>query len=235
MQGIAQIRNEISGPMIVALAGTETRTGIGSVFPCDGDRGGWLYVSSPNAWVEWFITTTQNHVDVIDAGARTGPASWSAIRLDSGANITFNVKAVETLIVNQDTGIRTTTPITPNDIAVRFWFQPGVESRTPIEVYPLTAGVTPQADFVPIPAGATFDVGYTPRLTRFAMISAPLRLNAQAIFPGGAVHGQEQIAGPNDGDSTFYLGPWSLLRLQNAGLVAVPCKILWSQLPGAHQ
>lgn len=231
----AQIRNESRGDQINVLAGTETLTSLGSVYPCDGEIGGTLYMSSPNAWVSWFVSSSQNHITVVDASARTGPASWAAIRVESGCAIRYRVHAVETQIVDQNTGLRTTAPMIREELAARWWYVPGLRSDIPGEVFPIVAGITPQADIGLLPAVTVTDLGYCPRLTRYAMISSALRMNALAVFPGSAVHGQEQISGPNDGDSTFYLGPWSLLQLENNNAAAIPAKIIWTTLPGAHQ
>lgn len=234
MHATAQIRNELIGGAITGFAGLEQRVAIGSIFECDGGPGGYLYFSSANCWTEWFTFTNQNHVEVPTCN-RTGPASWSAIRIDSGVNIFFNLKALEVFRVDQDTGRRLAVPTAAPDFNVRWWFQPGVDARTPLETFPITYDTTPQADNPPLVGGGfVTPIGYCPRLTRFALCSSSSRLNLQAAFPGSLlVHGEKQLNGPVTGDTSFYLGQWSMLQVENVADLA-PFKVVWSEQPGGN-
>ncbi len=230
----AQIRKRLQGAEILANLGAELLASAGGINPCDGRTGGTLFLSSPNAWCEWTTRTVWDHVTV-DGVHRTGPASWSAVRLDSGADIFYNLKSRETNLVDQNTGIRSSVLLTPDDIAVQWWYQPDFLARTPLQTFPIVGAAVPPADMEPI-AGATLqDIGYCPRLTRFALVSACARLNILAEYPPSVVpHGCKQLNGPLDGDTSFYLGQWSLLQLQNLGEPAVPFKVVWSEQPGGN-
>lgn len=217
---------------------TERMYHIGSIQPADGRFGGTLWFRSPNCWSEFEINTVWNHVNIPNY-VRCGPASWASIRITSGCDIMARFPAQMDLLVDQQTGLISTTGVVPSeeDIQAMYWFEPDVAARTPLETLPIVGDVVPPADLEPVAAATTIRVGYTPRLTRFAMVSCPARLFVSASYPPAALapHGLKQISGPNDGDTSFYLGPWSELGLQNLDPEnAAKFKVVWSEEPGGN-
>tara|TARA_Y100001973_G_C5206872_1_gene342088 strand:- start:3102 stop:3833 length:732 start_codon:yes stop_codon:yes gene_type:complete len=228
----AEIRHEMTladGSLIVA---PEVPAPCGAIQPPDGRWGGTLFFRSPNCWVTWYTRTVWNHVN-IPTTVRTGPASWAAIRLTSGCDISYQVAATSRTVVAQDTGIDTLAPTTESDIRAAYWFEPDFKSNTPLEVFPIAGDVVPPADMEPIPPGANRVIGYCPRMTRFAMVSSPTRITAFAEYPGSLSRlGSELIQGPNLGDDSFHIGQWARLVLENLNDEPAPFKVLWSDQPG---
>lgn len=230
-----QIRKRLNLGNGLALA-TERMYPIGSIQPEDGRFGGTLYFRSPNCWGEFEIHTVWNHV-VIPTYIRTGPASWGAMRITSGCEIYGRFPAAMDLVVDQQTGLISTTGAVPSeeDIQAFYWFEPDFNSRTPLETLPIVGDRGPPADLEAIPGNTTIRVGYTPRLTRWAMVSSNLRLGITASYPTlPAPHGMKTVNGPAQGDTSFYLGPWSELGLVNAADNPANFKVVWSEMPGGN-
>jgi len=232
-----QIRKRLNVGNGLAVA-TERMYPIGSIQPEDGRFGGTLFFRSPNCWAEFEIRTVWNHVTIPNY-IRTGPASWGAMRLTSGCEIFARFPAHMDLLVDQRTGLISTTGAIPSeeDIQAFYWFEPDFNARTPLETLPIVGDTVPPADLEPVPASTAIRVGYTPRLTRWVMASSPGRLGLTASYPPGAAlpHGTKRINGPLLGDTSFYLGPWSELGLDNLDPeAAARFKIVWSEMPGGN-
>ena len=231
----AEIRHQFAIDDGLIVAGERFHP-IGAIQPPDGRFGGHLLVRSPNCWMEWRITTVWNHVE-IPTYVRTGPASWSAFRLTSGCQIEYRCPATSRFIVEQNTGILTSTPVSESDVQGAFWFEPDWKARTPTEVLPLAGDVVPPADFEPLAPGTRSVIGYAPRMTRFVFVGCPQRLNVQAVYQGSPnILASKLVNGPNNGDDSFYIGQWAALQLENLDPEnAAPFKLVWSEEPGGNQ
>tara|TARA_R100000655_G_scaffold19819_1_gene41163 strand:- start:563 stop:1309 length:747 start_codon:yes stop_codon:yes gene_type:complete len=229
-----QIRKELDIDTGLVVAGERFHQ-VGMITPEDGRKGGTLLFRSPQCWTEWRVTTTEQHVPV-PFYTRTGPASWSAMRLTSGCAIEYRVRGTFGTLVDQDTGIILNTPASEADTKIAFWLENDFMSRQPLEVLPIAGDVVPPADLEPIPASSRVLVGFTPQLTRFCFVGCPRRLNIQAVYPGSPnVLASKQTAGPANGDDSFYLGQWAALQLENLDPEnTAPFKVVWSEEPGGN-
>lgn len=96
---------------------------------CPPEGRGWIELSSPQAFVVWAITTSQNGVERTEY-RRTGPSTRDGVYIERGGVVRCYVVATMPLLVggqieaNQQSGLRSLVPYdfaTPPTADVRFW------------------------------------------------------------------------------------------------------------------
>jgi len=134
----------------------------------DGKVGGWLYMSSGDAFATWSCQTSQDRVEVVTT-RRTGPASWARVWLSSGANLSVFVSAISGLAIDEATGL-VIAGGHPNP-RLRCWFYPHSDDQA-FETLPFSLGSNAWDSFPILAGGTNQDLGYPPRLCRAFYASA---------------------------------------------------------------
>ncbi len=184
----------------------------------DGKVGGWLYMSSGDAFATWSVQTSQDRVDVTWS-RRTGPASWARVWLSSGATVSVFVNQESALRVSEESGLVIAGAANPR---LRCWFYP-YSLNGAFETFMFTIGPNAWDSFGSIAAGANEDLGYVPRLCRALYVSArlPLTFNLGVNFVAYSRIATVDQAG-------IYVDSWTSVNCQNTGLVAADVLCSWS-------
>ena len=192
-----------------------------NIDPRDGGVGGWLFMSSQDAFCTWNVETTQDRVTVTTA-RRTGPASWSRVYITSGAKVSVFCDHISSLEIDQDKGI----VVGPNpNPSVRCWFVPYAEEEA-FETFTNTIGNNPWDTFPSIAGGAIQDLGYPVRLTRALYVSlrGTVALNLGVDF---LPYSQVQVVDQGG----IWVDGWTSVSLSNPGPGAVNVITSWANTP----
>jgi hypothetical protein len=188
----------------------------------DGKVGGWLYMSSGDAFATWSCQTSQDRVEVVTT-RRTGPASWARVWLSSGANLSVFVAAVSGLEIDEATGL-TVTGGTPNP-RLRCWFYPYSDDEA-FETLPFSLSGNAWDSFPAIAAAGNQDVGYPPRLTRALYVSSNqnLTLNLGVNFVN-----YSRVAVVDQGG--VWVDSWTSVNILNSGGANANILGSWANTP----
>jgi hypothetical protein len=136
---------------------------------CPPEGRGWIELSSPQAFVAWAVTTSQNGVERTEY-RRTGPSTRDGVYIEHGAVVRCYVVATMPIVVggqieaNQQNGQRLLVPFdfaTPPSADVRFWAGSWPYELRRNETY------TVLCDGVERPNNAGFTVGYATGYNRW--------------------------------------------------------------------
>jgi len=197
---------------------------VGEIVPADGLTTGWLYLASPDCAVTWDILTSQDRMDV-HTYRRTGPASWSRVWLSSGAKINCQFAFGATQGTNPITGLTTGEDLTNQRI--QWWFYPYSKNEA-FETMDFAFGPNPFDDFPEIPANATVNVGYPPRLTRFLYLQTTQRFG---VTLGRRYDAYASIQADNQ--AGFAVSPWTSVRVTNTADTPISLLGTWSNVGGS--
>ncbi len=187
----------------------------------DGKVGGWLYMSSGDAFATWSVQTSQDRVDV-SWSRRTGPASWSRVWLSSGAAVSVFVDQVSALRISEESGLIIAGAADPR---LRCWFYP-YSNNEAFETFQWTIGPNAWDIFAAVAPGATENFGYVPRLCRALAISSriPLTWNLGVNFVNYA-------RVPTTDQAAISVDSWTSVQVTNTGVIAADILCSWSSSP----
>jgi len=184
----------------------------------DGKVGGWLYMSSGDAFATWTIQTSQDRVDVSWA-RRTGPASWSRVWISSGASVSVFVDQVSALRISEESGLVIAGAANPR---LRCWFYPYSNNQA-FETFMFTLGPNAWDSFGSLAAGTNVNLGYVPRLCRALYISSRIQLTFNL-----GVNFVAYARVPTTDQAGIQVDSWTSVNCQNTGLIAADILCSWS-------